>query len=63
MFNFKITCDKGYSTLIRARTRNTAVKMYCLAEGCSEEWFWAHFKIRKILFTNKKFKLTEMRIK
>ena len=63
MFNYKITCDKGYSTMLCARTRGTAVRLYCISEGCTEEWFWAHCKIRKILFTNKKFKLTEMRMK
>jgi hypothetical protein len=61
MFNFKIVCDKGYTTVIRAMTRSTAVRMFCLAEGCSEEWFCEHCKVRKVLYTKTKFKLTDMR--
>jgi hypothetical protein len=63
MYNFKIVCDNGNITVIRARTRSTAIKMYCTAEGCSEDWFCKHCVVRKIFYTKTKFKLTDMRSK
>jgi hypothetical protein len=48
MQDFKITCDNGAETIIRARTRSSAIKMYITAEMCSEEWFCKHCKIKKI---------------
>jgi hypothetical protein len=62
MFDFLITCDNGNNTIIRARTRSTAIKMYITAEMCSEKWFCEHCKIRKI-YKNKKFKLKDIRSK
>ena len=47
MHNFKITCDNGAITIIRARNRETAMMLYCKAEGCSTEWFCEHCKIIK----------------
>lgn len=47
MHNFKITCDNGAITIIRARNRETAVMLFCKAEGCSTEWFCEHCKIIK----------------
>lgn len=57
MVNFKITCDNGNSTIIRARTRSSAVDMFIEAEGCSVEWFCEHCKVRQIQYT----KLAESR--
>lgn len=47
MHNFKITCDNGAITIIRARNRETAIMLFCKAEGCSTEWFCEHCKIVK----------------
>jgi hypothetical protein len=63
MYNFKITCDNGNVTLLCARTRSTAIKMYLEANGCSEEWFFEHCKVRKILYTKRKFKFKDLRSK
>ena len=54
MFNFKIKCDKGTITIVRARNRRTAIKLFIQAESCSAEWFSKHCKVRKI--TEKTFK-------
>ena len=48
MYNFKITCDNGSISIIRAQKRQTAIMLYCKAEGCSVEWFCKHCKIRKM---------------
>lgn len=48
MHNFKIKCDNGTITIIRARCRETAIMLFCKAEGCSIEWCLEHCKIRKI---------------
>jgi hypothetical protein len=48
MHNFKITCDNGTITIIRARSKWTAAMLYCKAEGCSTDWFGKHCKIRKM---------------
>lgn len=48
MYNFKIKCDNGTTTIIRARRRETAILLYCKAEGCSTEWFLEHCNIRKM---------------
>jgi hypothetical protein len=63
MFNYKIVCDNGDVTVLRARTGSAAIKMYLEAMGCSETWFREHCKVRKILLTNKKFKLKDLRSK
>ena len=48
MFNFKIKCDKGTITIVRARNRYSAIKVYIQAEGCTMEWFPKHCTIRKM---------------
>ena len=48
MYNFKIKCDNGTTTIIRAKKRETAIMLYCKAEGCSIEWFCEHCNIRKM---------------
>jgi hypothetical protein len=48
MHNFKITCDNGSITIIRARNRETAIMLFCKAEGCSTEWFFDHCNIIKL---------------
>lgn len=48
MYNFKIVCDNGTITVIRAMRRATAIMLFCKAEGCSEEWFHHHCKTRKM---------------
>lgn len=54
MSDFKITCDNGLPTIIRANKRSTAIKLYCEAEGCCESWFYAHCKVTKITPKKKK---------
>jgi hypothetical protein len=48
MFDFKITCDNGAISIIRARNRSTAIKLFCEAEGCPIDWFLKHCVIRNI---------------
>ena len=48
MYNFRITCDNGAVCTIRARNRETAIMLYCKAEGCSTEWFLKHCTVRKM---------------
>lgn len=47
MHNFKITCDNGTITIISAKKRETAIMLYCKAEGCSMDWFCKHCTIIK----------------
>jgi hypothetical protein len=49
MHNFKITCDNGTITIISAKKRETAIMLFCKAEGCSIEWFCEHCTIRKMM--------------
>ena len=46
MYNFKIQCDNGTTTIIRARNSETAMMLFCKAEGCSTEWFSKHCTVR-----------------
>lgn len=48
MYNFKIQCDNGTTTIIRARNSETAMMLFCKAEGCSTEWFSKHCTVRKM---------------
>ena len=48
MYNFRISCDNGATCTIRARNRETAMMLFCKAEGCSTEWFSKHCTIRKM---------------
>ena len=48
MYNFRITCDNGTITVIRAKNRSTAIMLFCKAEGCPEEWFCKHCVVRNI---------------
>ena len=48
MHNFKITCDNGTTTIIRAHKRETAIMLFCKAEGCSVEWFLKHCTVIKM---------------
>ena len=48
MHNFKFTCDNGNITIIRANKRETAIMLFCKAEGCSIEWCLDHCTIRKM---------------
>lgn len=45
MFNFRINCDNGAVSTYRASNTGTAIKLFCEAEGCSEEWFFEHCTI------------------
>lgn len=47
MYNFKITCDNGNISIVRAKNRSTAIKLYIQAESCSMEWFCRHCVVRK----------------
>ena len=48
MYNFRIICDNGAKCTIRARSKGTAMMLFCKAEGCSVEWFSKHCTIRKM---------------
>ena len=48
MYNYRITCDNGETCTIRARHKETAIMLYCKAEGCSTAWFYAHCDIIKL---------------
>ena len=48
MHNFRITCDNGAVNFVRARKRETAMMLFCTAEGCSEEWFCKHCTMIKM---------------
>ena len=49
MFYFRITCDNGTITIVRANKRSTAIKLFCEAEGCSLEWVEKHCVVRKVV--------------
>lgn len=38
MFNYRIVDAKGFVTVIRARTKAVAVKLYCESEMCSKAY-------------------------
>ena len=48
MYNYKITCDNGTISIIRASKKSTAIMLFCKAEGCTEEWFYKHCTARKM---------------
>lgn len=56
MSDYKIVCDNGTITIVRANKRSTAIKVFCEAEGCSEAWFSVH--CRTVNITAKKKKKT-----
>ena len=47
MHNFKFTYN-GTTTIIRANKRETAIMLFCKAEGCSIGWCLDHCTIRKM---------------
>lgn len=47
MFNFRIVNDKGRVTVIRARTKAVAVKLYCESEMCSRAYVDKHCIVRR----------------
>lgn len=59
MFDYKITCDNGTITVVRAKNRSTAIKLFCEAEGCQMEWVEKHCVVRKV-FTKKKKSAEEL---
>jgi hypothetical protein len=46
MYNYKIIHDTGRFTVIRARTRATAIRLFLYAEGCSRASFDEHYIVR-----------------
>ncbi len=38
MFNYRIVDAKGFVTVIRARTRTGAIKLFCESEMCSKAY-------------------------
>lgn len=46
MHNFKIIHDTGRFTVIRAKTKSTAIKLFMVAEGCSRASFDEHYIVR-----------------
>jgi hypothetical protein len=59
MYEFKITCDNGTITIVRAKNRSTAIKLFCDAEGYSLEWVEKYCVVRKV-FTKKKKSAEEL---
>ena len=50
MIDYKIVCDNGTVTIIRANKRSTAIKLYCESEGCDKAWVKKHCRV---VFSNK----------
>ena len=48
MYNFKIIHDSGRVTVIRARTRAVAIRLFCEGEGCSRTYFADHSLVRRV---------------
>jgi hypothetical protein len=46
MYNYKIIHDTGRFTVIRARKKSTAVRLFLYAEGCSRASFDEHYIVR-----------------
>jgi hypothetical protein len=59
MYEFKITCDNGTITVVWAKNRSTAIKLFCDAEGYSLEWVEKYCVVRKV-FTKKKKSAEEL---
>lgn len=49
MFNFRIVDSKGFVTVIRARTRAVAVKLFCESEMCSKAYVDNHCVVRCVI--------------
>ena len=47
MYNFKIIHDSGRVTVIRARTRAVAIRLFCEGEGCSCAYVKDHCVVRR----------------
>lgn len=48
MFDFRITCDNGVVSFVRANDRKMAIKLFCESEGCLKEYVEKHCKVRKM---------------
>jgi hypothetical protein len=46
MYNYKIIHDTGRFTVIRAKTKSTAIRLFLYAEGCSRASFDEHYIVR-----------------
>lgn len=46
MYNYRIIHESGRISIIRARTKATAINLFLLAEGCSRTSFNEHYIIR-----------------
>ena len=49
MFNFRIVDSKGFVTVIRARTKAAAVKLFCESEMCSKAYVDNHCVVRCVV--------------
>ena len=49
MFNFRIVDNKGYVTVIRARTREGAIQLFCQSEGCTRGYVRKHCVVRCVV--------------
>ena len=47
MFNYRIVDAKGFVTVIRARTREVAVDLFCQSEGCSRNYVKKHCVVHR----------------
>lgn len=47
MFNYIIVDAKGFVTVIRARTREVAVDLFCQSEGCSRNYVKKHCVVHR----------------
>lgn len=47
MYNYRIVNESGYATVIRARTRAVAIRLFCQSEGCSRAYVKDHCVVRR----------------
>lgn len=47
MFNYRIVDAKGFVTVVRARTRDTAIGIFCQSEGCSRAYVKKHCVVHR----------------
>ena len=48
MYNFRIVNEKGFVVVVRARTRDVAVRLFCESEGCSSAYVKNHCVVRRL---------------
>jgi hypothetical protein len=46
MFDYRIVDPKGFVIIVRARTREVAINLFCQAEGCNRTYVKKHCVVR-----------------